>query len=179
MLFSDIEGSTALLGGVDTLVSIKKRDTRRTFFTIQRYGDDVAETVIELHADGRLDAIGNRLEVEIEETCPAILDALGEAETTRDEILERVERKRSVVLKALARLCDEKKIERSGGGKKGDPFSYKKISVFPFPDTIGNGGTESKTPSNPASQNDLFRSRDFSDIDSVPGANESSWEDLR
>jgi RecA-family ATPase len=31
----DILGSTALLGGVGTLVQLKKRDKRRTFFTIQ------------------------------------------------------------------------------------------------------------------------------------------------
>src|SRR6185503_1991404 len=42
----DILGSTALLGGVDTLVQIKKHDKRRAFFTIQRYGDDIGETVI-------------------------------------------------------------------------------------------------------------------------------------
>jgi hypothetical protein len=163
---------------VDTLVSIKKRDTRRTFFTIQRYGDDIPETVIELHSDGRLDAVGNRQEVEIDETCPAILEAMGDAEITREEILERVERKRSVVLKALTKLCDEEKIERGGSGKKGDPFSYKKNSVFPFPDTIGNGGTESEAASNPAPHKDLFRSRDFSKTHSVPGAIESGWEDL-
>jgi hypothetical protein len=34
----DILGSTALLGGVDTSIHIKKREQRRTFFTIQRYG---------------------------------------------------------------------------------------------------------------------------------------------
>lgn len=175
----EVLGSTALLGGVDTLVSIKKRETRRSFFTIQRYGDDTAETVIELHPDGRLDAIGNRQEVEIEETCPAILEAIGDAVTTRDEILDRVERKRSVVLKALAKLCDEKRVERSGSGKKGEPFTYKKISVFPFPDTTGNGGTESETASNSTSNKDLFRSRDFSEIDSVPGANENGWEVVR
>ena len=157
-------------------MSIKKRETRRSFFTIQRYGDDIPETVIELHADGRLDAIGNRQEVEIEETCPAILEAIGDAVTTRDEILERIERKRSVVLKALAKLCDDKRVERSGSGKKGEPFTYKRISVFPFPHTTGNGGTESKTASKSTSNKDLFRSRDFPEMDSIPGANEKGWE---
>lgn len=156
----EVLGSTALLGGVDTLVSIKKRNSQRTFFTIQRYGGDIPETVIELHSDGRLDAVGNRQEVEIEEVYPAILEAMGDAEITRDDILERVERKRTVVLNALAKLCDDKRIERKGSGKKGDPFIYKN-SVFPFPDTIGNGGTESKPPPKSPSQNELFRSRDI------------------
>ena len=110
-----------------------------------------------MYPDGRLDAIGNRQEVEIEEVCPAILEAMGNAVTTRDDILERVERKRSVVVKALAKLYEEKRIERSGSGKKRDPFTYKRISVFPFPDTNGNSGTESSIAAKSASNNDLFR----------------------
>jgi hypothetical protein len=164
----DVLGSTALLGGVDTLVSIKKREGRRTFFTIQRYGENLPETVIELTNTGGLEAIGSRQDVDVADAMPAILEVLGDGELARDEILDRAERKRSVVLRALAKLCDEKKIERSGTGKKGDPFAYKKIPVFPFPDTLGNGGTEMKTASNPANQKTLFRSRDFSKMDSVP-----------
>lgn len=62
----DILGSTALLGGVDTLIQMKKRDRRRTFFTIQRYGDDLSETVVELTPDGVLEAAGTRQEVELD-----------------------------------------------------------------------------------------------------------------
>ena len=84
-----------------------------------------------------------------------------------------------MVVKALAKLCDEKRIKRSGSGKKGEPFTYKRISVFPFPDTNGNGGTESETASKPVSNKDLFRSRDFPELDSVPGVNENGWEVVR
>jgi len=164
----EVLGSTALLGGVDTLVSIKKREHRRTFFTIQRYGEDTPETVIELTPQGGLAATGTRQDVDVADTMPAILEVLSDGELAREDILDRVEHKRSLVLKALAKLCDEKRIERTGTGKKGDPYVYKKNSVFPFPDTIGNGGTESKSPSNSASPKDLFRSRDFSEFDSVP-----------
>ena len=72
----DILGSTGLLGGVDTSINIKKHDKRRTFFTIQRYGDDIEETVIVLREDGSLDATGTRQEVEIEEAEPLVLEAL-------------------------------------------------------------------------------------------------------
>jgi putative DNA primase/helicase len=174
----EVLGSTALLGGVDTLVSIKKHDTRRTFFTLQRYGDDIPETVIDLHQNGQLDALGSRNDVEIEEACRTILKVLGNEEMTREEVLDRVEQKRSVVLKALARLRDEKEIERRGSGKRGDPFTFKKVSVFPFPIALGNGGTETKNTCNPASPNDLFRSQEISKKDSVPGEGEDGWEDL-
>ena len=76
----EILGSTALLGGVDTSIHIKKRDKRRTFFTIQRYGEDIEETVIELQEDGSLEAVGP--EVEIEEAKPLVLAALKDSEPT-------------------------------------------------------------------------------------------------
>jgi phage/plasmid primase-like uncharacterized protein len=174
----EVLGSTALLGGVDTLVSIKKRDGRRSFFTIQRYGDDISETVIELHPDGSLDDIGNRQDVEIDEMCPVILDVLGHSEMTTDEIVERVDRKRALVLKAVAKLYANKKLIRNGSGKKRDPYRYKKDSVFPFPNTDENGGTESTSASNPPSQNALFGSQEVSEIDSVPASSETSWETL-
>ena len=60
----DILGSTGLLGGVDTTILIKKRESRRTFSTIQRYHKDdegdLPETVIELNSDGSLSAKGTR-----------------------------------------------------------------------------------------------------------------------
>jgi len=62
----DILGSTGLLGGVDTSIHIKKREKRRTFFTIQRYGTDIPETVLTLQAYGSLEATGSREEGEVE-----------------------------------------------------------------------------------------------------------------
>jgi putative DNA primase/helicase len=170
--------STALFGGVDTLVSIKKHDIRRTFSTSQRYGADIPEIVIDLHDDGNISALGSRNDLEIDGACRAILKALGNEELTRDEVLDRVEQKRVVVVKALARLCDEKEIERGGTGKKRDPYTFKKISVFPFPDTLGNGGTEFFAASNPSSPNDLFRSQEIPKKDSVPDEGEEGWETL-
>jgi hypothetical protein len=84
-----------------------------------------------------------------------------------------------VVLKALAKLWDEKRIERSGSGKKGEPFTYERNSVLPFPDTTGNGGTESEIESNSKSNKGLFRTRDFPEMDPVPGTNENGWEVVR
>ncbi len=140
----DILGSTGLLGGVDTSILIKKQDKRRTFFTIQRYGEDVPETVIELGRDGNLEAVGSRQEVEIEETIPEILEALEDGALTEKEIWERVERKHDVTSKALRGLVDRGQVHRSGKGKKGDPYRYEKILSFSPQDTMGRAGRESE-----------------------------------
>jgi Bifunctional DNA primase/polymerase, N-terminal/AAA domain/Primase C terminal 1 (PriCT-1) len=152
----DILGSTGLLGGVDTSIIIKKREKRRTFSTIQRYGDDVEETVLELDQDGTLRALGSKADLDIDETAALVGEALRNGPLNRDEILERIERNRNIVIKTLARLLDEEKITREGTGKRGDPFVYK-VSVLPYSDTNGNGNTETFSPSKPVPQQDLFR----------------------
>jgi hypothetical protein len=127
----DILGSTGLLGGVDTSIHIKKRNKEsRVLFTIQRYGEDLAETVVILEADGTLKSTGNREEVEVEETIPTIIEALEETPLTEKEIWERVGKGHSIVAKALRQLVEQKKINRTGKGKRGDPFIYEKNSLF-------------------------------------------------
>jgi hypothetical protein len=133
----DILGSTGLLGGVDTSIHIKKRDKRRTFFTIQRYGEDTPETVIQLTEDGSLESIGSREEVEVEETEPLILAALKDGESLAvNDLCEMVEKRKTLILKALGLLIEKKQLQKSGSGKKGDPYKY---SVLVFPNTNGNG----------------------------------------
>lgn len=145
----DILGSTALLGGVDTSIHIKKRDKRRSFFTIQRYGEDTPETVIELKADGSLEAVGNRQEVEIEETMPDILEALDGEKLTEKEIYARVERDKSKVAKALRLLHEQGRVRRDGSGRKGDPYTYEKNPPFlPLTTYEGSKG-ESETAKKP------------------------------
>jgi hypothetical protein len=140
----DILGSTALLGGVDTLIQIKKREQRRTFFTIQRYGDDTPETVIDLHPDGCLEAVGTRQQVDIEETLPAILEAIDEAPLTEKEIWDRVEKKHDVVSRGIRLLVERENLTRTGAGKRNDPYRYgKNVSLSPQPNT-GEAGRESE-----------------------------------
>jgi len=144
----DILGSTGLLGGVDTSIHIKKRDKRRTFFTIQRYGDDTEETVIELNEDGSLEAKGTRQDVEVDETLRPLLDALkNTGPMTLTELHEAVEKSRNVVLKAANLLAEKHLIEKSGSGKKNDPYKY---SVLLYSDTNEYTNTESKIIPNPA-----------------------------
>jgi len=140
----DILGSTALLGGVDTLIQIKKRERRRPFFTIQRYGEDIPETVIELKPDGALEAAGTRQEVELEETIPLVLDTCEQAPLTEKEIWERIEKKHDVVSKAIRVAVERGKLNRTGGGKKNDPYLYGEILSFSPQDTMVRAGRESE-----------------------------------
>jgi hypothetical protein len=161
----DILGSTGLLGGVDTSIHIKKRDKRRTFFTIQRYGDDVPETVLELVEDGSLVATGSREEVEIAECVPLILSALKNGEAlSADDLCLAVEKRKVILLKALTLMIEKQQVTRSGSGKKGDPYKY---SVLPFPTTYGNSKTESENDSKQAESKEECRSGDFSKNEEV------------
>lgn len=126
----DILGSTGLLGGVDTSIHIKKREKRRTLFTIQRYGQDFPETVITLKEDGSLEATGSREEVEVQETLPCILEALEEGPLSEKDIWEKVEKGHSLVSKGLRTLVEKGQVKRTGAGKRGSPFIYEKDSLL-------------------------------------------------
>jgi hypothetical protein len=130
------------LGGVDTSIHIKKRDKRRTLFTIQRYGADVPETVITLRPDGSLEARGRREEVEVDETIPLVLQTLEAGPQTINEVWNGIEKRHDLVTKALHGLLERGDIKRSGSGKKGDPFRYEKNAIIPSPVYMGEGGKE-------------------------------------
>ncbi len=157
----DILGSTALLGGVDTSIHIKKRDKRRSFFTIQRYGENIPETVIELKADGNLEAVGSRQEVEVEETIPNVREALENGPMTEKEIWDRVEKKHDLVAKALRLLVERGEVSRTGSGKRGDPYRYEKILSFSPQNSMGRAGRESETPKKPLELKEDCSPRDF------------------
>ena len=140
----DIIGSTGLLGGVDTSLHIRKRNQgSRVFFTIQRYGLDVPQTVIALK-DGLLVMEGSREEVEIEETIPLILETLEDGLLTEKEVGERVERNRNLVSKSLRHMVERGTIKRTGTGKKGDPFRYEKNALLLYAPIYEKSNRESK-----------------------------------
>ncbi len=175
----DILGSTGLLGGVDTSVHIKKRDkTRRTFFTIQRYGEDISETVLTLQADGSLEAAGSREDVETRETVPLILEVLEEGPLTVDKIWERVERQHGLVSKALKILVEGGQVNKTGTGKKGNPFVYEKNSLFPSPVYMGEGGKELFSEDNKGESKGNFLPHDFRENEQVgEGMGKAFWGD--
>ena len=58
-------GSTAILGSVDTLLSMRRTESARFIQSIQRYGEDMAEQVIELDEDGCPVLAGTREEYDM------------------------------------------------------------------------------------------------------------------
>jgi len=177
----DILGSTALLGGVDTSIHIKKREKRRSFFTIQRYGEDTPETVIELSVDGSLEAVGSRQEVEIEETLPLILVVLADGALTEKDIWQRVGKNHDLVAKALRHLVDRGEVNRTGSGKKGDPYIYEKILSCSPQNSIGRAGRESENGKKPLELKEECSPRNLErDLlkDGSFGRESDGWEDL-
>ena len=126
-------GSTGFLAAVDALLTMKKRERVRTLETLQRYGEDLPETVVRLdEGTGLISPAGDLHTLQIEEHQTKVLEALGEDCLTEGDIRERAGGNQSLVSKALRALCDAGEVLRSGAGKRGDPYQYQKSSVSRF-----------------------------------------------
>lgn len=132
----EILGSTAILGAVDTAIILKKRDQARTFSTIQRYGDDVPETMLVLNSDYSL-TIGATLEEAKEKEVWNKIRTVIEAhpELTEPEIVTQTEGRGADTSRVLRWALNQTPplVQRHGGGKKGDPFRYFLPPVPPAP----------------------------------------------
>jgi hypothetical protein len=144
-----ILGSTAIFGGVDAALILKRTDRYRTLQSSQRYGSDWPETVLEFDADSRSLSLGTeKAQADVQALAGAILDYLksvGESKT-EPEIGESVEGKTGPKRKALRRLTEDGKIVREGTGRRGDAFRYR----FSFPcSTYIPGTREQETEKGP------------------------------
>jgi hypothetical protein len=122
-----ILGSTAIFGGVDTALILKRTDRYRTLQSSQRYGADWPETVLEFDPDTRALSLGaEKSEAEAGRIAEAILEYLRASQEprTREEIEAQVEGKTGPTRKALRLLVEQEKIVREGTGRRGDPFRY-------------------------------------------------------
>jgi len=118
-------GSTALFGAVDTLLMMKRRDQVRTIETIQRYGEDMEETVVYLDSEtGIVTQGGDLATMLMGQAQAAVLAAMGNDTLTEPDIRARVGGNESTTGKALRALVDEGKVARTGKGKRGDPYQY-------------------------------------------------------
>lgn len=121
-----ILGSTAIFGSVDCALIMKRTETYRTVETIQRYGEDLPRTVLMFDVSTGLMSSGGTLEdAEIAECKKVIKDLLANHEMAETEIKDEiVDHHGGSVSKGIRQLYAEKKINRRGLGKKGDPFLY-------------------------------------------------------
>jgi Mrp family chromosome partitioning ATPase len=123
-----ILGSTAIFGGVDTAIILKKTERYRTIQSAQRYGEDIPETVLEFDPETRTLSLGeSKATAEEQRISAAILDHLsknGNQPQTEPQINDAVEGRLSLKRTALRNLVKTGKLTKAGSGRKGDPFTY-------------------------------------------------------
>ncbi len=121
----DLLGSTQLFGTVDTLLLMARRDDTRTIRSVQRYGEDIAETALTLDKEtGIIAPSGDYREMQVEHVALTVLEAMGADELTEADIRERVGGNESLTAKAIRHLLASGRLRRSGAGKRGDPYIY-------------------------------------------------------
>lgn len=120
-------GSTAIAGSADVLLVLKRNDRYRTLSTVQRMGEDLPETVIELDPETRaIRTSGTRQEADVSGMKAAIVGHLVTVSEPVDEpaIDGAVEGRTRTKREALRALVTDAKVSRIGTGKKGDPYRY-------------------------------------------------------
>ncbi len=120
-------GSTAIFGSVDTTILLKRYEGYRTIQSMQRYGEDMPETVLVFDkAAGSTDIGGAKIDQDIHSMENAIFEFLSKQtepvieKVITDEVLGKTALKR----KALRQLVKEGQIFRTGKGGKGSAFHY-------------------------------------------------------
>lgn len=139
-----ILGSTAIFAAVDSALFLRRTEQYRTLSSIQRYGEDLGESVLTLDPETRtLSAGPSRQEADETQAAEAICDYLrglvkagkeGEPHegVEEAEIHEAVEGRTGVKRRALRILVEQQKITRTGAGRRGDPYRYTvSLSLVP------------------------------------------------
>jgi len=134
-------GSTAIFAAVDSAFFLKRLERYRTLASIQRYGEDLEETVLFMDPETKIISDGGtRKDTDERLSGEAILEYLRTESEPVDEktIQETVEGRKTIKVKALRILVDQEKVLKTGNGKRGDPFLYI-VSGFWFPPyRVGN-----------------------------------------
>jgi putative DNA primase/helicase len=127
-----ILGSTAIFGGVDSALVLKRSDRYRTLKSEQKYGVDWPETILEFDTETRWVSLGaEKSEAEATRIAEAIISYLGGTEEprTRVEIEAHVEGRTTHKRAALKSLCATGEVSESGAGSKGDPLRYRLVGA--------------------------------------------------
>lgn len=118
-------GSTAIFGGVDTLMEMRIGPNGRTLATIQRYGENLEDTVINLDpATGIVFEGGTVAAVRQDTTRTDILRALELGPRTEQEIKDSARADNKAVGETLRQMVRSGELTKSGKGRKGDPYVY-------------------------------------------------------
>ena len=121
-------GSTAIFGSVDTAIVLKKTDGKRTIETQQRYGADIEQTILVFDLDTKSAVLGGSKEEEdtqkVESAILEFLKSKKEESVSEPVIDEEIDGRTVLKRKALRDLLAKGQIQRTGGGRRGDPFLY-------------------------------------------------------
>lgn len=119
-------GSTALFASVDALLTMRQKNDHRSLSSIQRYGENLHETIVVLDPEtGITTPGGNMATVRLAEAKRAVMEHLGNEELTEPDIKERVGGDQTLTAKALRALLIDTQIDRVGAGKRNDPYKYR------------------------------------------------------
>jgi hypothetical protein len=172
-----ILGSTGILGTVDTALILKRREGYRTVASIQRYGEDLAETILKLDTQTGCVSEGGTREAEDDALMgDAIMREMGSLTEPADEgaILGLVEGRKRNKEKALRELVAAGKVLRTGRGRKGAPYVYSVSSFLPpsfsregeSPNLVADVTASNNGGKSPSRETPLF---DSPSRDSAPG----------
>jgi AAA domain len=121
-------GSTAIRGLAYTYLHMKRlaNSERRILRSDQRSGQNIPEMAVGFGKSGWLEIQGTMEDAEIAEAIPLIREALEaeESSMTEKEIRQAVPMRGIIVSKATKQMFKTDQLERTGRGKKGDPFRY-------------------------------------------------------
>jgi hypothetical protein len=120
-------GSTALGAAASTLLVMRKIADRRTIESVQRMGQNMAETFLSFDSIARRFDLGEARSLDEEAKREQVLmEALdNEAELTEQQIRSQVVGRTTGKSKTLRKLIAEGEIERDGSGRRGDPYRYR------------------------------------------------------
>jgi hypothetical protein len=128
----NVLGSTALSGGVDTVIAIQNQKGKRTLSTEQRYGVSIEKTILDFDSETRTTSILGTAKDIADEAKRTTLLALSErivefvtnnSGCTESEIDLGVPGKKEAKVNQLRELLKHK-LWRGGSGKAGDPYRY-------------------------------------------------------
>jgi putative DNA primase/helicase len=175
----DVMGSEAYRAAMDTLLEAKARkpdyfvrgetrceaDLLRTKVTIDLETGEVES--IDAH-QAEMDATRDKIKCWLQ-TQPEL--------ATLDDIQTALELKRAAISAALAVGFEAGIFERSGAGRKGDPYRFQ-LFGFSSQGSGGIAGTESEKGNKPAKGNALFSSRPSGNRKTDTEPNPGAFEDL-
>ena len=129
-------GSTAVSGGVDTVLVLDRRGENRIVKGVQRYGEPLNDLLYAYDKKrGMIIPLGDPQEFETGQVSEEIKTLLlnSAKPLTTDDICNDIESRKQTIIDALRELTRRGIIVRSGSGVSGDPYRYAKA---------GNSGTD-------------------------------------